>query len=99
MSLEANKIDFFNEIIFKEQIHIAYFEEEGLPKLSFTYSEELEKMFDEQPDLLGEFSDYVQTCMLIANYAGFEPPSEFYQMMKSYVESEIPKNKQTKDNK
>lgn len=90
---DNKKVDFYNELIIKEEVIPQYLEENGEPKLSLSYSNEIDKLFNDQPELLDGISSYIQFCLIVASFAGFEPPSEFYSMMKSYVESEVKEDK------
>lgn len=63
-------------------------EEEGEAKLAFTMEKDTDEYFKDNPEIFDKFIDYVQQCLVVANYAGFEAPSEFYTAIKAYVESE-----------
>ena len=68
---------FFFELIVDEKVGIQYLEEK-----------DTDEYFKDNPEIFDKFIDYVQQCLVVANYAGFEAPSEFYTAIKAYVESE-----------
>lgn len=79
---------FFFELIVDEKVGIQYLEEEGEAKIAFTMEKDTDEYFKDNPEIFDRFIDYVQQCLVVANYAGFEAPSEFYTAIKAYVESE-----------
>lgn len=80
--------EFFFDLIIKGKATAKYFEEDGKPLIAFTMDDETQKYFDENEDSFTNFSEYIQRALLVADYAGFEPPSEFYEAIKAYVESD-----------
>lgn len=66
-------------------ITIQYIEDEsGEPNLNVSAKDE--KLL-ESLDFEG-LVNYVTECLLVASFAGFEAPTEFYKIIKEYVESE-----------
>lgn len=80
--------DFFFELIIDNKVEVQYFEEEQEPKLSFSMDDETDQYFKDNPDVFDAFIEYIQKSLVIAHYAGFEAPSDFYTAIKAYVESE-----------
>lgn len=79
----------FYDLITEQKIYIEYFEDGPEAQLRVVYNdEETEKFFTENPEALSELNDYVEKALIVASYAGFEPPTDFYKAIKSYVESE-----------
>ena len=76
------KEDIF-ELIANGSIRVEYMEnEKGEPLLGIEYSSaELQESIDQ--DIV---SEYVSECLMVASFAGFEAPTEYYRFIKSFVE-------------
>lgn len=91
--------DFYN-LIETGQIIVQYFEEDVMnePRLSISIpNDDLESSFTD--DMFEDLIDYVQECLVVASFAGFEAPTKFYQQIKAFVEEGDPiaKAKREKD--
>lgn len=85
------KEDFF-KLITDGTIMLEYYEDEENDNEANIavriLDENLEKAFTD--DMYIELIDYVQDCLLVAAYAGFEAPTEFYKDIKKFIESGDP---------
>ena len=71
------------ELILSGEIVVTFFEDDdGRPMLDIEYATAELKDSIIEPDL----TDYLAECIAIATMAGFEAPTEYYRMMKDYVQ-------------
>lgn len=72
----------FHQLIVDGDILINYMESpEGDPYLDIEYVKDgIKESIDEEA-----FTLYVADCFVVASFAGFEPPTEYYQAMKAFV--------------
>lgn len=75
--------ELYLELIMSGDIFIQYEEHDGEEMLNIEYkTKEIAESIDEK-----DFSQYIAECLLVASLAGFEPPSEYYKIIKAYIES------------
>ena len=83
MSDIGNKNKMYFDALMEGLINIHYIEEnEGEPRLDIEYIDaNIKESIDEE-----DFASYVSECLLVASWAGFEAPTEYYKTMQAFVQ-------------